>query len=118
MDIVAIVGRPNVGKSTLFNRLIGEKQSIVDDMSGVTRDRQYGQSNWNGKEFAVVDTGGFVRNSDDVFEAAIRDQVEIAIDEATVILFMVDVSTGLTDLDEQVARMLRENEKTRSAGRQ
>ncbi|MTB50563.1 ribosome biogenesis GTPase Der [Lewinella sp. W8] len=111
MDIVAIVGRPNVGKSTLFNRLIGEKQSIVDDMSGVTRDRQYGQSNWNGKEFAVVDTGGFVRNSDDVFEAAIRDQVEIAIDEATVILFMVDVSTGLTDLDEQVARMLRKTKK-------
>lgn len=111
MDIVAIVGRPNVGKSTLFNRLIGEKQSIVDDMSGVTRDRQYGQSNWNGKEFAVVDTGGFVRNSDDVFEAAIRDQVEIAIDEATVILFMVDVSTGLTDLDEQVAHMLRRTKK-------
>jgi GTP-binding protein len=111
MDIVAIVGRPNVGKSTLFNRLIGEKVSIVDDQSGVTRDRQYGQSDWNGKEFAVVDTGGFVRNSDDVFEAAIRDQVEIAIDEATVILFMVDVATGLTDLDEQVARMLRKAKK-------
>lgn len=111
MDIVAIVGRPNVGKSTLFNRLIGEKQSIVDDQSGVTRDRQYGTSNWNGKEFAVVDTGGFVRNSDDVFEAAIRDQVEIAIDEATVIIFMVDVATGLTDLDEQVARMLRKSKK-------
>ncbi|MEM6771658.1 MAG: ribosome biogenesis GTPase Der [Bacteroidota bacterium] len=111
MDIVAIVGRPNVGKSTLFNRLIGEKQSIVDDQSGVTRDRQYGQSNWNGKDFAVVDTGGFVRNSDDVFEAAIRDQVEIAIDEATVIIFMVDVATGLTDLDDQVAKMLRRAKK-------
>ena len=111
MDIVAIVGRPNVGKSTLFNRLIGTKQSIVDDQSGVTRDRQYGQSHWNGKEFAVVDTGGFVRGSDDVFEAAIRDQVEIAIDEASVILFMVDVSTGITDLDEQVARMLRKSKK-------
>lgn len=111
MDIVAIVGRPNVGKSTLFNRLIGEKQSIVDDQSGVTRDRQYGQSNWNGKDFAVVDTGGFVRNSDDVFEAAIRDQVEIAIDEATVIIFMVDVATGLTDLDDQVAKMLRRTKK-------
>lgn len=111
MDIVAIVGRPNVGKSTLFNRLIGEKQSIVDDQSGVTRDRQYGQSVWNGKDFAVVDTGGFVRNSDDVFEAAIRDQVEIAIDEATVIIFMVDVATGLTDLDDQVARMLRRSKK-------
>lgn len=111
MDIVAIVGRPNVGKSTLFNRLIGEKQSIVDDQSGVTRDRQYGQSIWNGKEFAVVDTGGFVRNSDDVFEAAIRDQVEIAIDEASVIIFMVDVATGLTDLDDQVAKMLRRAKK-------
>ncbi|MEM1359248.1 MAG: ribosome biogenesis GTPase Der [Bacteroidota bacterium] len=111
MDIVAIVGRPNVGKSTLFNRLIGEKQSIVDDVSGVTRDRQYGQSVWNGKDFAVVDTGGFVRNSDDIFEAAIRDQVEIAIDEATVILFMVDVSTGLTDLDDQIAKMLRRSRK-------
>ncbi len=111
MDIVAIVGRPNVGKSTLFNRLIGEKQSIVDDQSGVTRDRQYGTSDWNGKEFAVVDTGGFVRNSDDVFEAAIRNQVEIAIDEASVIIFMVDVATGLTDLDEAVARMLRKTKK-------
>lgn len=111
MDIVAIVGRPNVGKSTLFNRLIGEKQSIVDDQSGVTRDRQYGQSTWNGKDFAVVDTGGFVRNSDDVFEAAIRDQVEIAIDEASVIVFMVDVATGLTDLDDQVAKMLRRTKK-------
>ena len=111
MDIVAIVGRPNVGKSTLYNRLIGEKQSIVDNQSGVTRDRQYGESHWNGKEFAVVDTGGFVRNSEDVFEAAIRDQVGIAIDEAKVILFMVDVSTGITDLDEQVARMLRKANK-------
>lgn len=111
MDIVAIVGRPNVGKSTLFNRLIGEKQSIVDDQSGVTRDRQYGQSVWNGKDFAVVDTGGFVRNSDDVFEKAIRDQVKIAIDEASVIIFMVDVATGLTDLDDQVASMLRRAKK-------
>ena len=111
MDIVAIVGRPNVGKSTLFNRLIGTKQSIVDDQSGVTRDRQYGESNWNGKDFAVVDTGGFVRGSDDVFEAAIRLQVEIAIDEAAVIIFMVDVATGLTDLDEAVARMLRRAKK-------
>lgn len=110
-NIVAIVGRPNVGKSTLFNRLIGERQSIVDDQSGVTRDRQYGQSHWNGKEFTVIDTGGFVRDSDDVFEAAIRDQVEIAIEEADVIIFMVDVSTGLTDLDEQVADMLRRTDK-------
>ncbi|MEL7377173.1 MAG: ribosome biogenesis GTPase Der [Bacteroidota bacterium] len=111
MNIVAIVGRPNVGKSTLFNRLIGERQSIVDDQSGVTRDRQYGQSHWNGKEFTVIDTGGFVRDSDDVFEAAIREQVEIAIEEADVIIFMVDVTTGLTDLDEQVADMLRRTQK-------
>ncbi|MEL6392318.1 MAG: ribosome biogenesis GTPase Der [Bacteroidota bacterium] len=110
-NIVAIVGRPNVGKSTLFNRLIGERQSIVDDQSGVTRDRQYGQSHWNGKEFTVIDTGGFVRDSDDVFEAAIREQVEIAIEEADVIIFMVDVTTGLTDLDEQVADMLRRTQK-------
>ena len=112
MDIIAIVGRPNVGKSTLYNRLIGQKQSIVDDQSGVTRDRQYGHSHWNGKEFAVVDTGGFVKGSDDVFEAAIRDQVEIAIDEAKVILFMVDVSTGVTDLDEEIARKLRKTDTT------
>ena len=93
-NIVAIVGRPNVGKSTLFNRLIGERQSIVDDTSGVTRDRQYGSCEWNGKKFTVVDTGGFVKSSDDVFEKAIRGQVTIAIEEATVIVFMVDVSTG------------------------
>lgn len=111
MNIIAIVGRPNVGKSTFFNRLIGERQSIVDDQSGVTRDRQYGQSHWNGKEFTVVDTGGFVRDSNDVFEAAIRTQVQIAIDEATLIIFMVDVATGLTDLDEQVAQMLRRTDK-------
>ncbi len=111
MNIIAIVGRPNVGKSTLFNRLIGERQSIVDDQSGVTRDRQYGDSNWNGKEFVVIDTGGFVKDSDDVFEAAIRSQVQIAIDEASVIVFMVDVNTGLTDLDEQVADMLRRTKK-------
>ena len=110
-NIVAIVGRPNVGKSTLFNRLIGERQSIVDDLSGVTRDRQYGQSHWNGKEFTVIDTGGFVKDSNDVFEAAIRGQVEIAIDEASIIVFMVDVTTGLTDLDEQVANMLRRTDK-------
>jgi GTP-binding protein len=111
MDIVAIVGRPNVGKSTLFNRLIGMKLSIVDNQSGVTRDRQYADAHWNGKEFAVVDTGGFVRGSEDIFEAAIRLQVEIAIDEAAVIIFMVDVATGLTDLDEAVAQMLRKTKK-------
>jgi GTPase len=110
-NIVAIVGRPNVGKSTFFNRLIGGRQSIVDDVSGVTRDRQYGASYWNGKNFTVIDTGGFVQNSEDVFEAAIRDQVKIAIDEAGVIVFMVDVTTGITDLDEQVADLLRRGKK-------
>ena len=110
-NIVAIVGRPNVGKSTLYNRLIGERQAIIDDISGVTRDRQYGQSEWNGKQFTVVDTGGFVKGSDDVFEAAIRAQVTVAIDEAAAILFMVDVTTGITDLDEEVTRMLRKTDK-------
>jgi GTP-binding protein len=110
-NIVAIVGRPNVGKSTLYNRLIGARQSIVDDISGVTRDRQYGTSEWNGKVFNIVDTGGFVLNSSDVFEKAIRSQVKIAMDEASVIIFMVDVTTGITDLDEEVARMLRRTDK-------
>jgi len=96
-----------VGKSTLFNRLIGEKKAIIDNVSGVTRDRIYGESEWNGKQFSVIDTGGFVRNSDDVFEAAIREQVHIAIDEADAIIFMVDVTTGVTDLDEQMAYILR-----------
>jgi GTP-binding protein len=110
-NLLAIVGRPNVGKSTIYNRLIGERQAIIDDTSGVTRDRQYGTSEWNGKRFTVVDTGGFVKNSDDIFEAAIRSQVRIAIDEATAIIFMVDVTTGVTDLDEQVAKMLRKTDK-------
>jgi len=110
-NIVAIVGRPNVGKSTLYNRLIGERQAIIDDTSGVTRDRQYGTTFWNGKTFTVVDTGGFIRNSEDVFESAIREQVLIAIEEAQVMIFMVDVTTGLTDLDEEVADMLRRTEK-------
>ena len=110
-NIVAIVGRPNVGKSTLYNRLIGERQAIIDDEAGVTRDRQYGTCTWNGKTFTVVDTGGFVKGSDDVFEAAIRSQVEIAISEAAVIIFVCDVETGITDLDEQVTRMLRKTDK-------
>ena len=109
--IVAIVGRPNVGKSTLYNRLIGERLAIIDDVSGVTRDRIYGHSVWNGKDITVVDTGGFVKDSDDVFEAAIRDQVQIAIDEADVIIFMTDVTTGITYLDDQIADMLRRNTK-------
>jgi GTP-binding protein len=109
--IVAIVGRPNVGKSTLFNRLIGERKAIIDNVSGVTRDRIYGFSDWNGKNFTVVDTGGFVKGSTDIFEAEIRRQVQIAMDEAGVIVFLTDVSTGITDLDEEIARMLRKNPK-------
>lgn len=100
-----------MGKSTFFNRLIGEKKAIIDNISGVTRDRIYGSSEWNGKQFSVIDTGGFVKNSDDVFEKAIREQVHIAIDEADVIIFMVDVTTGITDLDEQMADILRRQSK-------
>lgn len=105
--IVAIVGRPNVGKSTLFNRLVGRRSAIVNEESGVTRDRIYGLSDWNGTEFMVVDTGGIVSNSDDVFEAAIRRQAELAISECDLVLFVVDVLTGITDLDQEVARYLR-----------
>ena len=107
----AIVGRPNVGKSTLFNRLIGYKKSIVDDISGVTRDRIYDVSEWNGKSFYVVDTGGFVAHSADIFEKQIRRQVELAIAEASVIIYMVDVTTGITDLDLFVAELLRKVNK-------
>ncbi len=108
---MAIVGRPNVGKSTLYNRLIGERQAIIDDTSGVTRDRMYGLSEWNGKPFTVIDTGGFVQNSEDIFESAIRSQVKIAIEEANLLIFMVDVATGITDLDEEVAALLRRTDK-------
>jgi GTPase len=110
-NIIAIVGRPNVGKSTLFNRLIGERKSIIDDVSGVTRDRIYGFSEWGRKSFSVIDTGGFVHGSDDVFEAAIRTQVDIAIEEASVIIFMCDVTTGITDLDDEIADKLRRGKK-------
>ena len=105
--LVAIVGRPNVGKSTLFNRLTKSRQAIVNEQAGTTRDRQYGKSEWLGKEFSVVDTGGWVVNSDDVFEEEIRKQVMLAIDEADVILFVVDVMNGVTDLDMEVAEILR-----------
>jgi GTP-binding protein len=108
---VAVVGRPNVGKSTLFNRLIGERKAIVDDISGVTRDRQYGESEWNGKQFHVIDTGGYVVNGKDAFEREIRQQVQIALDEAHVLLFVVDVSTGITSLDEEFAELLRKTKK-------
>ena len=110
-NIVAIVGRPNVGKSTLFNRLTEGKEAIVDEISGVTRDRHYGRSEWNGREFSVIDTGGYVTNSADVFEEEIRKQVLLALDEARVILFVVDVISGITDLDEAVAGMLRKIDK-------
>jgi len=108
---VAIVGRPNVGKSTFFNRLLETRKAIVDDISGVTRDRQYGIADWNGKVFNLIDTGGFVPNTEDIFEKEIRKQVKIAIDEANAIVFMVDVATGITDLDEAMADMLRRTTK-------
>lgn len=109
--IVAIVGRPNVGKSTFFNRLIQRREAIVDAVSGVTRDRHYGKTDWNGREFTVIDTGGYVIGSDDVFEAEIDKQVELAIDEADAIIFMVDVENGVTGMDEEVANLLRKVKK-------
>ena len=109
--IVAVVGRPNVGKSTFFNRMIQRREAIVDAVSGVTRDRHYGKTDWNGKEFSLIDTGGYVVGSEDVFEKEIDKQVELAIQEADAILFMVDVETGVTGMDEDVARLLRRVEK-------
>lgn len=111
MSIVAVVGRPNVGKSTFFNRLIQRREAIVDAVSGVTRDRHYGKSDWNGKEFSLIDTGGYVKGSDDVFEAEIDKQVELAIDEADAIIFMVDVESGVTGMDQEVAKLLRRSKK-------
>ena len=111
MSLVAIVGRPNVGKSTLFNRLVGQRQAIVDATAGTTRDRHYGKTDWNGKEFSVIDTGGYAVNSDDLFEEDIRRQVMLAIDEADLILFMVEVGTGITDLDMMMANVLRRSGK-------
>ncbi|NCT95564.1 MAG: ribosome biogenesis GTPase Der [Chitinophagaceae bacterium] len=108
---VAIVGRPNVGKSTFFNRLLEQRKAIVDDISGVTRDRQYGVADWNGKSFNLIDTGGFVPDSSDIFEIEIRKQVKIAIEEANAIIFMVDVTTGITDLDAAMADVLRRTSK-------
>jgi len=111
MSIVAIVGRPNVGKSTFFNRLIQRREAIVDAVSGVTRDRHYGKSDWNGREFSLIDTGGYVKGSDDVFEAEIDKQVELAIDEADAIIFMVSVEDGVTGMDEDVLKLLRKSQK-------
>lgn len=110
-NIVAIVGRPNVGKSTLFNRLTQSRKAIVNEQSGTTRDRQYGKSEWEGQEFSVIDTGGWVENSEDIFEEAINRHVKIAIEESDVILFVVDVVSGVTDLDEEVAKILRKSDK-------
>ena len=111
MSLVAIVGRPNVGKSTLFNRLVGHRPAIVDETAGTTRDRHYGKTDWNGKEFSIIDTGGYAVNTDDIFEDEIRQQVMLAIDEADLILFMVEVKTGITDLDMMMADVLRRSKK-------
>src|ERR1043166_5520842 len=108
---VAIVGRPNVGKSTFFNRLLEQRKAIVEDTPGVTRDRQYGTADWNGKNFYVIDTGGFVPDSQDVFEREIAKQVRVAVDEASIILFMVDAATGVTDLDDAMSHILRRSTK-------
>ena len=110
-QLVAIVGRPNVGKSTLFNRLTQSRTAIVDDTAGTTRDRQYGKVDWNGKEFSIVDTGGWVVNSDDIFEEEINKQVQVAIEQADEILFVVDAMNGVTDLDDRVAEILRRSRK-------
>ena len=110
-NIVAIVGRPNVGKSTLFNRLTQTRQAITDEISGVTRDRHYGKCDWNGYDFSLIDTGGYVEGSEDIFETEIRKQVELAIDEATVILFLVDAKSGITDLDYAIVSLLRKSNK-------
>ncbi len=109
--VVVIIGRPNVGKSTLFNRLVGKRGAIVDDTSGVTRDRNYGEVDWNGKNFQLIDTGGYVPDSDDLFETAIREQVEIAVNEADAILFIVDVRSGINPIDTEIANMLRSSGK-------
>ena len=111
MSIVAIVGRPNVGKSTLFNRLVGMRKAIVNDTAGTTRDRHYGTSDWNGREFSVIDTGGYALGGEDVFEEEIRKQVVLAIEESDVVLFLVEVSTGITDLDMVIADLLRRSGK-------
>ena len=110
-NTLAIVGRPNVGKSTFFNRLVESRAAIVEETSGVTRDRHYGKSNWNGINFSVIDTGGYVIGSDDIFEEEIRKQVDLAIDEAEVIVFIVDVVDGITGMDEDVSKLLRKSSK-------
>src|SRR5947209_1034149 len=108
-NVIAIVGRPNVGKSTLFNRITDTRQAIVEETPGVTRDRHYGKAEWNGVEFSIIDTGGYIHGSDDVFEADIRRQVQIAIDESSVLLLVVDVTEGVNDFDKQVANLVRKS---------
>ena len=110
-NIIAIVGRPNVGKSTLFNRIVKQREAIVDSVSGVTRDRNYGKGDWNGKEFTVIDTGGYLKLGDDVFQKEIDKQVIIAIEESDVILFIVDVKDGLNGMDETIAKLLHKTSK-------
>lgn len=110
-NIIALVGRPNVGKSTLFNRLLQKREAIVDSVAGVTRDRHYGKSDWNGIDFTVIDTGGYVVGSEDIFEEEIRKQVELAVDEASAIIFLVDVTEGITDMDKEVSNLLRKTDK-------
>ena len=110
-NIVAIVGRPNVGKSTLFNRLVQRRDAIVDSVAGVTRDRHYGVGDWNGKEFSIIDTGGYVDGSEDIFEGEIRKQVNLALEEASAIIFMVDLQSGITDFDKEIADLLRRTKK-------
>jgi len=111
LPVVSIVGRPNVGKSTIFNRLIGSRKAIVDDQYGVTRDRHYGESFWNGRDFNVIDTGGYLPNETDVMIQGIREQIHIAIEESDLILFVVDTEAGITSLDQSVAQLLRQEEK-------
>ena len=110
-NIIAIVGRPNVGKSTLFNRFVQKRDAIVDSNSGVTRDRHYGKGDWNGKNFSVIDTGGYMKGSDDFYEMEIDNQVELAIDEADIIIFLVDVSSGITSMDYDISELLRKTKK-------
>lgn len=110
-NLIAIVGRPNVGKSTLFNRITGSRQAIVEETAGVTRDRHYGHAEWNGRKFSVIDTGGYVQGSDDIFEEEICRQVKVAIQEASMLMFVVDAMEGITPLDEDVAEIIRRSKK-------
>ena len=117
LPLVTIVGRPNVGKSTFFNRVLKKREAIVDDLPGVTRDRHYAETDWSGNSFVLVDTGGYMPNSEDVMDQAIREQVDIALEDADVILMMVDVKTGITDIDQEMAVKLRQNDRPQRTSR-